>query len=196
MRNTTTSEVQLVGDETTLNIARAALFAALVGAFAYVSFPFPGTPVPVTLQVLGVFLAGILLGPVWGGAALVLYLAAGAIGAPVFSGGTAGVAILLGGEPTFGYLWSYPIAAALIGLVAHGGLEVRDPSAVGLPRLVGAMVAGTAVIYALGTVGFVFVTGVGVVEALLATVAPFVVPEILKMAAAVAVVRSDAIRAG
>ncbi len=196
MRNTTTSEVQLVGDETTLNIARAALFAALVGAFAYVSFPFPGTPVPVTLQVLGVFLAGILLGPVWGGAALVLYLAAGAIGAPVFSGGTAGVAILLGGEPTFGYLWSYPIAAALIGLVVHGGLEVRDPSAVGLPRLVGAMVAGTAVIYALGTVGFVFVTGVGVVEALLATVAPFVVPEILKMAAAVAVVRSDAIRAG
>ena len=196
MRNTTTSEVQLVGDETTLNIARAALFAALVGAFAYVSFPFPGTPVPVTLQVLGVFLAGILLGPVWAGAALVLYLAAGAIGAPVFSGGTAGVAILLGGEPTFGYLWSYPIAAALIGLVAHGGLEVRDPSAVGLPRLVGAMVAGTAVIYALGTVGFVFVTGVGVVEALLATVAPFVVPEILKMAAAVAVVRSDAIRAG
>lgn len=195
MSQTSTGDVDLVGDETALNIARAALFAALMGAFAYVSFPFPGTPVPVTLQVLGVFLAGILLGPVWGGAAMVLYLAAGAVGAPVFSGGSAGIAILLGGEPSFGYLWSYPLAAALVGVVAHSGLTLRDLDSVSVPRLVAGMVAGTVVIYALGTAGFIFVTDTGVVAALTAAVLPFIPAEILKMAAAVAVVRSDAIRA-
>jgi biotin transport system substrate-specific component len=195
MSSTPTADVDLVGDETALNIARAALFAALVGAFAYVSFPFPGTPVPVTLQVLGVFLAGILLGPVWGGAASVLYLAAGAVGAPVFSGGSAGVAILLAGEPTFGYLWSYPFAAALIGVVVHDGLQLRSPSEVSVARLVAAMVAGTVVIYAFGTAGLLFVTGVGVAEALTAAVLPFIPAEVAKMAAAVGVVRSDAIRA-
>jgi len=67
----------------------------------------------VTLQVLGVFLAGIYLGPVWGAASLVLYLAAGAVGAPVFQGGSAGVGQLVG--QSAGYLWSYPVAAAAIG---------------------------------------------------------------------------------
>lgn len=195
MSSTSTADVELVGDETALNVARAAMFAALVGALAYVSFPFPGTPIPVTLQVLGVFLAGIFLGPVWGGAALVLYLAAGAVGAPVFSGGSAGLGVLLGGETSFGYLWSYPIAAALVGFVVHGGLELGAPSEASLPRLVGAMVAGTVVIYLFGLVGVMVVTGAGVVSAFTAAVLPFVPAEIVKMAAAVGVVRSDAIRA-
>lgn len=196
MSQQTTTDVELVGDETTLNIARAALFAALVGAFAYVSFPFPGTPVPVTLQVLGVFLAGLLLGPVWGGAAMVLYLAAGAVGAPVFSGGSAGLAILLGGDPAFGYLWSYPVAAALVGVVAHDGLALGSPSEVSLARLLAALVAGTLAIYTFGTIGLMAVTGVGPAEAFTAAVLPFVPAELVKMAAAVGVVRSDAIRAG
>ena len=195
MSGTSTADVELVGDETTLNVARAALFAALVGAFAYVSFPFPGTPIPVTLQVLAVFLAGILLGPVWGGAAMVLYLVAGALGAPVFSGGSSGVGILLGGSTSFGYLWSYPVAAALIGFIVHGGFELGRPSDASLPRLVGAMVAGTLVIYLFGMVGLMVVTGAGVVSAFTAAVLPFIPAEIVKMAAAVGVVRSDAIRA-
>lgn len=195
MSSTSTADVELVGDETVLNVARAAMFAALIGALAYVSFPFPGTPIPVTLQVLGVFLAGILLGPVWGAAALVLYLAAGAVGAPVFSGGSSGLGILLGGQASFGYLWSYPVAAALIGVVVHGGLELGNPSAASLPRLVGAMAAGTVVIYLFGMVGIMVVTGGGVVSAFTAGVLPFIPAEIVKMAAAVGVVRSDAIRA-
>lgn len=68
--------VELVGDELVGNIARAALFAALMGASGYVSFPNPISPIPVTMQVLVVFLAGIFLGPVWGGGSIALYLAA------------------------------------------------------------------------------------------------------------------------
>ncbi|GAB7092779.1 biotin transporter BioY [Halorubrum luteum] len=191
---TRTESVDLVGDEAATNLARAALFAALVGAFAYVSFPFPLSPAPVTLQVLGVFLAGILLGPVWGGAALVLYLLAGALGAPVFSAGTGGVGVLLG-SPTLGYLWSYPIAAVLVGAVVHRGVDLRDLSTVGVGTLVGAMVAGTAVVYAFGVVGMALVLELTLPEAFVQGAAVFLPAEAAKIAAAVGIVRSDAIAA-
>ncbi|KAB1186945.1 MULTISPECIES: biotin transporter BioY [Haloferax] len=184
--------VELVGDELVGNVARAALFAALMGASAYVSFPNPLSPIPVTLQVLVVFLAGIFLGPVWGGASMVLYLVAGALGAPVFAGGSAGFGALVG--PTAGYLWSYPIAAAVVGLIVHGGLELGSHR-VSTVRLVGAMVAGTAVIYTLGVVGFAYVQNVGLGVAFWTAAAAFIPAEAFKIAAAVGIVRSDAIAA-
>ncbi|GAB6879318.1 biotin transporter BioY [Halorubrum gandharaense] len=191
---TSTESVDLVGDEAATNLARAALFAALVGAFAYVSFPFPVSPAPVTLQVLGVFLAGVFLGPVWGGAALVLYLMAGALGAPVFSAGTGGIGVLLGSE-TLGYLWSYPVAAALVGVLVHGGTTLRDPKTIGVPRLVGAMAAGTVVIYAFGIVGMMLVLSLGPIEAFLVGAVAFLPAEAAKVATAVGIVRSDAVSA-
>lgn len=187
------TDTELVGDEVASNVARAALFAALLGAFAYVSFPNPVSPAPVTLQVLGVFLSGILLGPVWGGAACGLYLLAGALGAPVFAGGTAGLGVLVG--PTAGYLLSYPLGAFVIGVVVHGGFAVSDPKSVALLRLIGAMTLGTAVIYALGVAGLMLVQSLGPVEAFFAGAAAFIPAEILKIAAAVGIVRSDAITA-
>jgi biotin transport system substrate-specific component len=190
-----TDTVDLVGDEDAANLARAALFAALVGGFAYVSFPNPLSPgVPVTLQVLGVFLAGIMLGPVWGAAALSLYLGAGAAGLPVFAGGSAGIGPLFG--PTGGYLWSYPLAAGLIGLGVHGLDGLRDPSDASLARLVAAMVTGTAVVYALGIAGYYLVADVGLLEAVVGAAAAFVPVEAVKIAAAVGIVRSDAVTAG
>jgi len=190
---TSTESVNLVGDEAATNLARAALFAALVGAFAYVTFPNPVSPVSVTLQVLGVFLAGIYLGPVWGAASIVLYLAAGALGAPVFQGGSAGVGQLVG--QSAGYLWSYPLAAAVVGAVVHRGVTLRDLDTVGLPTLVGAMVLGTVVIYALGVAGLAFVLSLGPIEAVTVGAAAFLPAEALKIAAAVGIVRSDAVAA-
>ncbi len=189
-----TESVDLVGDETAINLARAALFAALVGAFAYVSFPFPLSPAPVTLQVLGVFLAGIFLGPIWGGTALVLYVLAGALGAPVFSGGSAGLGVLLA-EPTLGYLWSYPIAAALVGGLVHRGVDLREPREIGLVTLVGAMAAGTVVIYTFGVLGMAVVLELTLAEAFLQGAAVFLPAEAAKIVAAIGIVRSDAITA-
>ena len=190
---TSTESVDLVGDEAATNLARAALFAALVGAFAYVTFPNPVSPVSVTLQVLGVFLAGIYLGPVWGAASLVLYLAAGALGAPVFQGGSAGVGQLVG--QSAGYLWSYPLAAAVVGTVVHRGVALRDLDTVGLPSLVGAMIAGIVVIYALGVAGLALALSLGPVEAVAVGAVAFLPAEALKIAAAVGIVRSDAVAA-
>jgi len=147
----------------------------------------------VTLQVLGVFLAGIFLGPLWGGAALALYLLAGALGAPVFAGGAAGFAALVG--DTGGYLLSYPVAAALVGGVVHRGVRLRDLDAVRLPTLVGAMVAGTLVVYASGVAGLTLALDLAPGEAVVQGAAVFLPAEAAKIAAAVGIVRSDAITA-
>jgi biotin transport system substrate-specific component len=186
--------VELVGDETVENVARVAVFAALAGACAYVSFPNPLSPsVPVTLQVLAVFLAGIFLGPVWGAASMATYLLAGAAGAPVFASGQAGLGVLLG--PTGGYLWSYPVAAAVVGVVVHGGTAVRDPHQVSVARVVAGTVAATTVIYALGIAQLWAVTPYDLPAAVVAGAAAFVPFEAFKIAAAVGVVRSDALAA-
>lgn len=186
---TDTDAVDVVPGDQVVNITRMALFAALMGAFAFVSFPFPLSPAPVTLQVLGVFLAGIMLGPAWGAGAMVLYLVAGAVGAPVFAGGSAGIGVLLG--PTGGYLLSYPLAAFVIGAILHRGFDTRDIKTASLPLLVGALVAGTAIIYLLGIVGLMIAGGLGPVEAFVSGAAVFLPAEAAKIAAAVGIVRSD-----
>lgn len=91
----------------------SALFAALTGAVAWFRIPLPFTPVPITLQTLMVLLSGAMLGPYYGALSMIIYLMLGAIGLPVFAGGSSGVAALLG--PTGGYLFSYPVAAFVIG---------------------------------------------------------------------------------
>lgn len=184
-----TESVDLVGEHAAENLARAAVFAALTGAFAYVSFQTPVSPVPVTLQVLGVFLAGIYVGPLWGGIALALYVSAGAVGAPVFAGGSLGIGALLG--PWGGYLWAYPVAAALVGLVAHGTNGLAAPRDIAIPRLVSGMVVGTAVIYTGGTIGYAVVGNVGLWEAVTVAAVPFVPAEAFKIGAAIAVTRTQ-----
>lgn len=188
-----TQSVDLVGEEAVGNVTRAALFAALTGAFAYVSFPNPLSPAPITLQVLGIFLAGLFLGPIWGGLSMVLYLVAGGVGAPIFSGGAGGVGVLFG--PTAGYLWAAPFAAFVTGYVVHGGLELRNPAEATVVRLAGGMVLATAVIYLFGVVGLALVLALGLPEAFAAGALAFLPAEAIKIAAAVGIVRSEAIRA-
>lgn len=95
----------------------ASLFVALC---ARVTVPLPGNPVPLTLQNFGVLVVGLVLGPRRAFTALVLYLAEGAAGLPVFNpAGPGGIAQLFG--PTGGYLMSYPFVAALAGLMVERG---------------------------------------------------------------------------
>ena len=116
-------------------------FSAFVALTARIQIPL--WPVPLTLQTLGVLFTGAVLGSRRGALALLLYLAEGAAGLPVFAGG-AGLAYMLG--PTGGYLVSYPIAAGLVGLLAERGWD-RRPAWTML-----AMVLGLLVIYSLGVI--------------------------------------------
>jgi len=98
-------------------IAGASLLVALS---AHISLPLPFTPVPLTLQNFAVLLVGLALGSRRGFAALVLYLAEGIMGMPVFSPtGPGGLAQLIG--PTGGFLLAYPFVAAVAGWVWERG---------------------------------------------------------------------------
>ncbi len=101
----------------TTDLSLVAVFAALIAALAIL----PGIPVgplgvPITLQTLGVMLAGVVLGPGRGTAAVLLYLVAGLIGLPVFSGFSGGFGVLAG--PSAGYLLAFPLAALVAGSLA------------------------------------------------------------------------------
>jgi biotin transport system substrate-specific component len=92
----------------------------LVALCARITIPLPFTPVPLTVQNFGVLLVGLLLGSRRGFAALLLYLAEGVMGLPVFSPiGPGGIAQLLG--PTGGFLLTYPFVAWLAGYVMERG---------------------------------------------------------------------------
>lgn len=93
----------------------AAAFALLTAVCAQVAVPM--APVPMTLQTLAILLGGVLLGPAWGGAAALIYLALAVAGLPVLSDGAGGLAAFTG--PTAGYLAAFPIAAALAGVLAQ-----------------------------------------------------------------------------
>jgi len=101
-------------------IVGATLFVALC---ARITIPLlPLTPVPLTVQNLGVLLVGLLLGSRRGFVALALYLAEGAFGLPVFNPtGAGGLAQLLG--PTGGFLIVYPLVAFLAGYILERGAK-------------------------------------------------------------------------
>ena len=72
------------------------LFSAMVALMAQISIPIPFSPVPITGQAFGVFLAGSLLGGHWGAISLLIYVLLGAIGLPVFANAQGGLHVILG----------------------------------------------------------------------------------------------------
>lgn len=99
------------------DVALIAVFAALIAALAAVpAIPVGPLGVPITLQTLGVALAGLVLGPWRGFAATGLYLVVGFAGLPVFAKGASGLGVLQG--PSAGYLLAFPIAALVAGAAA------------------------------------------------------------------------------
>ncbi len=117
-------------------------FNLLLVACAYISINLPFSPVPITGQTFGVLLIAMALGRVRGAAVVAAYLLEGAAGLPVFAGGKAGAAWLLG--PTGGYLIGFLAAAFVAGYLADRGW---DKSYV---RSVASMTIGTGIIFVCG----------------------------------------------
>lgn len=170
-----TSSTVLMRDTRTMALGVVG-FALALAAASQVAIPLPGTPVPMTLQPLVVALAGLWLGPVAGATSMALYLAAGAAGLPVFTPmGAPGFARLLG--PTGGYLWAYPVAALVAGLVA-GRRRTFAFRAL-------AAAAAFAVIHVGGFVQLLLLTG-SAERAIALGAAPFIFLDLLKVLAAAA----------
>ena len=127
---------------TSRNLTIAALMTALTALSAYITIPVFG-PVPFTLQVLFVLLAGLVLGSRLGPLSMLAYLVLGLV-APVYAGGATGLGALLG--PAGGYLWGFVVSAFVVGLIAER-CRLRTVSG-----LIGAGLVGLCPIYALGFV--------------------------------------------
>ena len=168
----------------TKNLVRTAVFAALTAILAQIVLPVG--PVPFNLAVLGAYLAGCLLDPLWAFASQLVYLLLGLFGLPVFAGFSGGPAVLAG--PTGGYIVGYLLIALLTSLAFRRSGRMR----VVLP----CMAAGLALCYLLGTGWFLFVTGSGLIESLFLCVIPFIIPDLCKGALALAIARSLRGRAG
>jgi biotin transport system substrate-specific component len=151
--------------------------ALVVAASAQVSVPVPLSPVPMTLQPLAVLAVGGLLGPLRGLAALVLYLALGLGGLPVFFAGGSGLGHVLG--PTGGYLLAFPAAAAVAGRFA-----LPTPR---LGRVLPGCALAMAVIHAGGTAQLAILGG-DPGFALRAGFIPFLTGDLLKIGLAAAVI--------
>ena len=131
---------QVAANSTARRIGLVSAGVVVVAIAAQIAIPIPGTPIPVTLQVPAVLIIGGLLGPRLGAASLVVYLAVGAAGLPVYQPfGVPGFARLIG--PTGGYLLSFPLAAALVGI-----LSMRRS----MPLLALGLVGGLAIVHAGG----------------------------------------------
>ncbi|MBA4115493.1 MAG: biotin transporter BioY [Rubrobacter sp.] len=145
-------------------------FSAFVALTAQVSLPL--LPVPLTLQTLGVLFTGAVLGSKRGTLALLLYVAEGAIGLPVFAGGASGIGVIIG--PTGGYLVGFVVAAGIVGLLAERGWD---------RRLIGAalaMVVGNLVIYALGVAWLTVILG-DLRTALVQGILIFIIGDLIKI---------------
>ncbi|PTE70048.1 biotin transporter BioY [Staphylococcus devriesei] len=106
----------------TRNLVYTALMTAIICVLGLVpSIPLPIIPVPIVLQNIGIFLAGIILGRKYGALSVIVFLLLAATGLPVLSGGRGGIGVFAG--PSAGFLFLYPVVAYLIGLVRDRYLD-------------------------------------------------------------------------
>ena len=165
-------------------LALVAVGAALIAASTLWSgFPLGSSGVPITLQTFAVLLVGAVLGAYRGAAAVVVYLALGTAGLPVFSGHTGGVAVWT--TPRAGFLVSFVLAAFVVGWMAERLAASRKATFAGF---LGASVVGAlGIITVLGWVYVRFRVGMSFDDTLTA-LTPFLPGDIIKafLAAAVA----------
>lgn len=166
-----------------LRVVSAALFAALISAGAVFSIPLPPPLPPFSPAVFFVLLAGLLLGPAVGSAAVGVYLLLGSLGLPVFANGAGGLGHFF--TPTGGFLIGYLAAAAASGALA-------DRRAWSFPRSLLAAAAGVLALYAIGLPWLqrALSARVATLGAAAALMAPYFAGDLAKAAAAALLTRA------
>ncbi|MDZ7759405.1 MAG: biotin transporter BioY [Desulfovermiculus sp.] len=165
----------------THNMVWISLFAALMVVGSYAHFPLG--PVPISLQVLFVLMAGFVLGLKGGSLAVGLYILAGLVGLPVFYGGHGGLGHVLG--PTGGYLVGFIPAVVITG---WGGQKIRKqplPWTAGVGIALGAYLA----IYAVGLTWLRQILDIGWAKAATIGMFPFLPSDVLQIIICISAVR-------
>ncbi len=153
-----------VNTEINKNISKflgALSFAFLTGFGSFIRFHIPFTPVPITMQVLFVLLAGALLGRYYGSLSQIMYVGMGMAGIGWFADSSAILGI------TGGYLIGFMIAPYIVGLTMKKNLMLS-------------MLLGIGTIYLFGFIQFYLITSLPLDRVFMLTVAPFIVIDIAK----------------
>ena len=156
-------------------------FALLIAIGAFVYIPLPFTPVPITLQVMFVLLAGIMLGGAYGSLSVLIYVIVGIAGLPVFAGAAGGFARILG--PTGGYIIGFLLAPFVVSSIER---KLKQRTLL----LYLAMFAGLFVIYAFGMLHLSIFLKNNILAAFRLGVLPFITGDIVKIIFAVFFIQS------
>lgn len=176
-----------------LRTSFTALFAAIICVGCLIKIPLG--VIPVVLQNMLCILCAVLLGGVWAGIPTALFLLAGLIGLPVYSGGSGGIAVWLG--PTGGFLPGYLLGAVAAGFIAgRPSVEEKKISLKNTIRISLAVIAGMILLYIPGVIRFSYwATAAGKVPVektalmytLTACVIPYIPGDVLKAVVAILV---------
>ncbi len=161
----------------TERLTKIALFTAIIAILSQISIPLPFSPVPLTGQTLGIFLAGSMLGSKAGVLSVCAYLLLGTAGAPVFAMGRGGLQIILG--PTGGYLLGF-----IPGIYFLGKL-IGDRETINKFSMAAAMGLCLVAVYTLGGFQFGYIMELNTWQTLTAGVFPYLPVEIIKIGLAI-----------
>lgn len=157
------------------------LFASILCTSAFITIPLFFTPIPLTMQVLGVAVTGAVLGGKRGAVAVLIYVLLGSFGLPVFSGLKGGIGVVAGA--TGGFIWGFIPQAFITGTLCDKAFaEAKDGKQVQISAV--ALVIGLCVLYFCGTIQLMCVANMGAGAAFGAAVLPFIPFDLFKIAAA------------
>ena len=172
----------------TRSLALVSLFAALLAVFGLIPKIDLPLGVPITLQTLGVMLAGCMLGPRRGLQAVLLFLLAVALGLPLLSGGRGGVGVFM--APSAGYLLAWPVGAWVCGWVM-ALLPAGSPRAAAVSAFAASCIGGLLVVHFFGVFGLTLLAKLTWTHALIGTLA-FVPGDLIKCLVCATVVQTVA----
>ena len=170
------------------SIALVALFAALLGVMGLIPKIDLPLGVHISIQTLGVMLAGCLLGPWRALQAMVVFLVAVAAGLPLLAGGRGGLGVFM--APTTGYLLGWTVAALTTGCLM-AWLPTSTPQRAAISAFFASAIGGIAVLYACGVAGLVWIAKIPLTQAIWANAA-FIPGDLIKCTLTAVVVHTIA----
>lgn len=154
-------------------IVLVGMFAALLAIISPFQIILPFSPVPITLQIIGVTLAASILGSKLGSLSIIIYIVLGAIGLPIFAGFKSGVPTLVG--PTGGYIIGFIVSAYFIGRF----IEIKKDLSFFYVFFIN--IIGLLLVYTIGTIQLSFVYTHSFTKALTVGVIPYIIPDLVKL---------------
>jgi len=158
----------------------AAVFAALIAVSSFMVIPVPGIPIPIVLKNMFIVLAGTILGGFYGGFSVLIFIAAGLLGIPVF--------VIPGGigvftTPLGGYIIGYFLAALVSGLICGlPKISEKKIKPLFLIRLIIATLTGFILILMSGVIFMMYLNSMNFAAAMTAGFAPFIIGDAIKSA--------------